>query len=162
MTNILIPTDFSPASFKMAEQAITILNKKVNITFFHAYEMPFYYVDLLGLEKPPYFNLLNKNFWNLCTELENKYPNLINEITFKSMQGNTNVLFRNFASVNKIDLIVCPDDYKYIKTHDRSLNPISFFMKSKLPLLQQLSNEPTKCGETIVQQKQNSLATAYQ
>ena len=160
MTNILIPTDFTPASFKLAEQSVTLLNRKVNIVFFHAYEMPFYYLDLYGMDSPPYYNLLNRDFWNLCNQLKNKYPRLINEVSFKSMQGDTNVLFRNFAEANKIDLIVCPDNYEYIKTHDRCLNPITFFKNSKLPLLQQLVNQPSIGADRMMHPKQNNWATA--
>ena len=161
MTNILIPTDFSAASFDMAEQAVKCLNREVNIILFHAYEMPFFYMDLYRMDKPPYYNMLNDNFRQGCKQLKERYPHLINKICFQYMQGNTNILFKNFAAANDIHLIVCPATYVYTKTHARSLNPIPFFKKSGIPILQDLTVVKRPAEETIGVHAENALATAW-
>ena len=138
MTNILIPSDFTPASMKMAEQAVKLLNRQVNIIFFHAFEMPFYHQDLIRNERQPWQELLHDEFRQDCKHLKEQYSWLINNISFKYMQGDSNALFRNWIDANEIDMIVCPSDYVYSKIHSRSVNPIPFFRKSGLPLLQEL------------------------
>jgi len=160
MTNILIPTDFSADSFRMAEQAIRFLNREVNVILFHAYEMPFYYQDLFGNEQPPYYKMLNDGFRQGCRQLKSQYPHLVKKINFQYMQGNSNALFRNFAEGNNIKLIVCPDGYAYTKTHARSLNPVPFFKKSRIPMLTDFSLVQKQTAETPVTRLETSLATA--
>jgi len=139
MTNILVPTDFTPASLKLAEQAVKVLNREVNILLFHAFEMPFYYVDFFRPEREPWQELLNDNLRHSCRQLKERCPWLINSIHLRFMQGNTAALFRNWTEANGIDIIVCPNNYVYTKIHPRSLNPIPFFKKSRITLLQDLS-----------------------
>lgn len=143
MTNILVPTDFTAASLKMAEKAVKTLNRKVNIILFHAFEMPFYYQDMVRPDKQPWHELLNDGLRQACRQLKDQYPGLINKISFLNMQGNTPALFRNLAEANEIDIIVLPAGYTYSKIHPQSQNPVSFFKKSRLPLLQEFySRQP--------------------
>ena len=139
MTNILVPSDFTPATLKLAEQAVKLLNREVNIIFFHAFSMPFYYQDFFRPERQPWQDVVSDEFRQGCKQLKEKYPWLINSINFKYMQGNSNALFRNWAEAHEIDIIVCPPTYAHTKIHERSLNPAGFFKKSRLPLLQELS-----------------------
>lgn len=143
MTNILVPTDFTPASLKMAEKAVKTLNRKVNIVLFHAFEMPYYYQDLVRPDKQPWHDLLNDGLRQACRQLKEQFPGLINKISFLHMQGNTPALFRNLMEAHEIDIIVCPEGYTYSKIHAASQNPVPFFKKSRLPLLQEFySREP--------------------
>ena len=139
MTNVLIPSDFSTASMKMAEQAVQLLNRQVNIIFFHAFEMPFYHQDLIRTERQPWQDLLHDDFRQGCRHLKTQYSWLINNISFKYMQGDSNALFRNWIEANEIDMIVCPADYVFTRVHSRSVNPVPLFRKSGLPLLQELN-----------------------
>jgi len=138
MTNLLIPTDFTPASVRLAVQAVKMLNKKANIVFFHAFEMPFHHHDTLTAA-PPYAGLMNDGLRQACKQLKDQYPNLIGSITFRFMRGNTNSLFRNFAEANNIDMIACPQDYIHHKVHKDSINPVSFFKRSRIPVLQNVN-----------------------
>lgn len=143
MTNILIPTDFTPISLKMAEKAVKTLNRKVNIVLFHAFELPFYYQDMVRPDRQPWQNLLNDGLRQACRQLKEQYPGLVNKISFLYMQGNTPALFRNLMEANEIDIIVYPAGYTYTKIHAQSQNPAPFFRKSRIPLLQEFySREP--------------------
>lgn len=138
MVNILVPTDFSQASFRLAEQAVKCLNKEVNIILFHIYEMPSGINDLLRRE-PPYAQMINDTFRQNCKYLKFKYPELINKICFKYLTGNTQSVFNHFTEANEIDMIVCPEEYAFVKTNRASLDPVPFFKKSKIEILKDLS-----------------------
>lgn len=135
MNNLLIPTDFTPASVQLAARALKALNKKSNIVFFHAFQMPYFLNDLLTNE-PPYLELMNDRLRQACRNLKEQYPELTGTITFKFMRGDTNALFRNFIDANDITMIVCPKEYVYEKVHKDSINPTGFFKRSKLPVMQ--------------------------
>lgn len=156
MTNILVPTDFTPASLKLAEQAVKVLNREVNIVLFHAFEMPFYYADFFRAERQPWHDLLNDNLRLACRQLKERYPWLINSIHLKFMQGDTSALFRNWADANDIDMIVYPNNYVYTKIHARSVNPLPFFKKSRLTLLQDL-----QVKEQVIQKIQPKKQHGY-
>lgn len=159
MTNILIPTDFSAASLKMAEQAVRFLNREVNVILFHAYEMPAYYQDFFR-STPPYAGMLNDAFRRECKQLKEQYPRLISRISFQYMQGNTAAIFRNFAEAHEIDLIICPADYTYKKIHERSLNPIPLFRRSRITMVQDISLMQQGIREETMPKSALALATA--
>lgn len=152
MVNILVPTDFSQASFRLAEQAVKSLNREVNIILFHIYEMPSGITDLIRPE-PPYTQMINDTFRQNCKYLKYKYPDLINKICFKYLTGNTQSVFNHFTDANDIDMIVCPEDYVFVKTNKTSLDPVPFFKKSKIALLKDFSKskmaEPADATEEV-------------
>ncbi len=164
MVNILVPTDFSQASFRLAEQAVKSLNKEVNIILFHIYEMPSSINDLIRPE-PPYAQMINDTFRQNCKYLKYKYPDLINKICFKYLTGNTQSVFNHFTDANDIDMIVCPEDYVFTKTNRTSLDPVPFFKKSKIALLKDFAKakvaEPVEAPEEIqLETAQVALASA--
>lgn len=138
MKNILIPTNFNPASFKLVGQALTTVNEKVNIVFFHAFQQPFFYTDFIRDDDSPKL-LVTDSLRQQCRQLKEKFPELIGTITFELMRGNSNALFRNIIEANKIDLIICPKHYTYVKMHKDSINPLPFFEHCKTVVLQNLT-----------------------
>lgn len=142
MTNILIPTDFSITSVKMAEQAVNELNcTSANIILFHAFSLPSSPFDLLVRNRhKPYFDLITDSFRQACKLVREQNMQTINKIQFKCMEGSTNALFRNFVDANEIDVIFCPEYYQYKKIHALSLDPRSFFRKSGIKLVQSLDS----------------------
>jgi hypothetical protein len=139
MNNVLIPTDFSPASVKLAEQALQhTQGRQVNIIFFHAFTLPFYTLDLFGSgTDEPHLEVMNDTFRQACKQLKDEHPKAIGRIFFKSMRGNTAAIFRNFADANAIDMIYCPAEYVFRPVHRRSVDPVPLFRKSGISLVRQ-------------------------
>jgi hypothetical protein len=138
MRNVLVPTDFSSSSFDLVEQAIHTMGEQVlNITLFHAFQIPFFVSDLVGNKRKPYHDLLTDAFRSSCKQLKQQYPRQVNSIVFKHLYGSTPAVFRNFVDANDIDLIIYPEQYEFIKVHADSVNPDSMFKKSRVPLLRQ-------------------------
>ncbi|MGC4103809.1 universal stress protein [Ferruginibacter sp.] len=137
MTNILIPTDFSIASVKMAEEAVRALQcKKANIILFHAFMLPDPVDMLMGSRRKPYYDLVNAGFHRACKLVKEQNSEVIHAIQFRCMEGSTNALFRNFAEANDIDIIFCPEQYDYRQVHALSLDPRPFFKRSGIALVQ--------------------------
>lgn len=132
MTNILIPTDLSPASLQLVKRAIDVVNlRKVNIVLFHAFAFPDNAFELIrsGYSRP-YVNMLNEEFRQACKQLKEQYPQAIAKIFFKAMDGDTAAVFRNYIDANEIDMIICPEDYAFKPVHKLSVDPRPLFKKS--------------------------------
>lgn len=137
MTNILIPTDFTTASLQLAVQAIQALDSKnTGIILFHAFEMPSSEFELLAPNRPkPYAGQFTDAFRQECKQLKDQYPEAIQKICFKWMEGSGAGLFRNFIDANEIDVIYCPDHYQYKPIHKLSVDPRPLFKKSGIRVL---------------------------
>lgn len=141
MTNILIPTDFTPASLQMAEQAVQTLDlKNANIVLFHAFELPDSEYELLTQKQKPYASVVTDNFRQACKQFKDQHAKAIHKICFKFMEGNTPALFRNFIDVNEIDLIVCPDHYQFVPVNKKSVDPRPLFKKSGIKVIREFSS----------------------
>lgn len=141
MTNILIPTDFTAASIKMAEQALEAANvKSVNIVFFHLFDSPSSEFELLDpSRKKPYSNVFTDSFRQQCKQLKDQYNTVIQKVCFKFLEGTGVGLFRNFMEANEIDLIYCPDSYKYVAINNKSADPRYLFKKSGVVIMKETS-----------------------
>jgi hypothetical protein len=137
MTNILIPTDFSPASVKLAEQALHAVNvNTVNIVFFHLFELPYSEFELLDPSRQkPYSHLNLESFRQTCKQLKEQYPRSIQKITYQVLEGDSRPLFRNFLESNEIDMIFCPDHYIFKPVHKRSVDPTRLFKKCGITVI---------------------------
>lgn len=136
MTNILVPTEFTPASLKMAESALKNGSyEKCNLVLFHAFEPPSPF-DLLGAPyRDPSCELMTEAFRQACKQLKDDHAKKINKIMVRCMTGNTRPLFRNFAEAHDIDLIYCPEDYFFKPVHARSVDPLYLFKHCGIPVL---------------------------
>ncbi len=136
MRNILVPTDFTPASFDLVENTIQTMGEQVlNIMLFHAFQMPFFTGDLIRNQRKPYHDLLTDAFRNNCKQIKQQFPKQVNTITFRHLYGNTPAVFRNFVDANDIDLIVYPDQYEFIKVHPDSVDPERMFKKKRIAFI---------------------------
>jgi hypothetical protein len=143
MTNVLVPTDFTAASLKLAEAALKNENlQKCNLILFHAFGLPDLPIDLLmSGRKDPAGELMNEPFRQACKQLKDAYPSRIGKIVVRCLQGNTRAVFRNFVEANDIDLIYCPEDYVFVPVHNRSIDPCYFFQKSGVPVMKSIERK---------------------
>ncbi|THU41887.1 hypothetical protein FAM09_07245 [Niastella caeni] len=138
MRNVLVHTDFSSASFDLVEKTILTMGEQtLNITMFHAFQVPFFVSDLIRNQRQPYHDLLTDSFRNNCKQIKQQYPKQVNSIIFRHLYGNTPAVFRNFVDAHDIDLIVYPEPFEFMQVHPDSVNPDSMFKKSRVPLLRQ-------------------------
>lgn len=158
MTNILIPTDFTFSSIRMAEQALEIIDvKKVNIIFFHLFDSPWSEFELLNSSrKKPYADVLTDKFRQQCKQLKDQHPDTVQKVCFKFLEGTGVGLFRNFVDANEIDLIFCPETYHYTAVNKMSADPRSLFQKSGVAIVR----EPNKKVKRVVVEEPQLIAPA--
>ena len=137
MTNILVPTDFTPASLRLAENALKSGDYgRCNLVLFHAFELPSSPFDLLGSsQRDPACELMTEAFRQACKQLKDDNAKQVNKIIVRSMAGNTRAVFRNFVEANDIDMIYCPEEYQFTPVHPRSIDPCYLFRKSAVPVV---------------------------
>lgn len=140
MTNVLIPCDFTSTTFKLAHQALQAINvKSVNIIFFHLFDMPADFELLDPHRKRPYSEVFTDAFRHQCKQLKDQYPDTIQKVCFKYLEGTGPALFRNFADANEIDIIFCPEHYQYRAVNKMSADPRSVFKKSGVKIVKELA-----------------------
>ncbi len=151
MTNVLIPTDFSPASLQVAEQTVRLLNRRIRIVLFHAFEIPFYYQDLIGRKHAPQYEFLTEAFRQRCRQLKADYPTLVHSLTINCLLGNTVAVFRNFVEANEIGLIIQPKGRPFRKISPDSFDPTKFFARAGVPVLEDFTVLTTSQGRIFGQ-----------
>jgi hypothetical protein len=153
MRNVLIPTDFSVASLELADKtAQTLEGESLNIILFHAFEIPFFVVDMLDIRsKLPYADLVTEPFRNACKRVKLQHSKTIHSIVIRHLYGSTAAVFRNFVDANDIDLIVCPDFYVFQAVHKGSVNPVPLFKKGGVPLLKEFRPKKKAVEKTVRQ-----------
>lgn len=160
MKNVLIPTDFTIESLQLINKtAETLAGEKFNAVLFHAFNLPDSIMDLmfLGREKI-YTGLVTDDFRNYCKKLKHVYADTINSVYVKYMYGNTIRVFKNFAEANNIALIVSPEELRLQMPHKYSLNPVSFFKKSGIQVLDSFG---TLKGKVSIVERKASTAFSY-
>lgn len=137
MTNVLVPTDFTAASLKLAEGVLKNENlRKCNLLLFHAFGMPASPFDYLGATQPnPATESMNEPFRQACKQLKDQYPDRIGKIIVRCLQGDTRAVFRNFIEANDVDLIYCPEDYVFVPVQQRSVDPRYLFKNCGVPVV---------------------------
>lgn len=145
MRNVLIPTDFSIESLRLAEQTLEALDDQtMTITLFHAFDINGFAPDMLGSSRRlPYGHLLTDAFRIACKKLKENYPQTLQSIHVRHMYGNNNAVFRNFIDAHDIDMIVYPPNYVFNAITPQSINPGSLFEKSGIPLISNLRRKRT-------------------
>jgi nucleotide-binding universal stress UspA family protein len=154
MANILVPTDFNPASLKLAEQALgCTADMKVTLILFHAFEQSALPFELLRPGyKEPSAELMTEAFRQACKQLKDDYPQRISKIIVRCMNGDTRAMFRNFAEANDVDMIFCPEQYVFSKVHKQSVNPVNLFVKCGVPVIREIprKREPVFSNKTLL------------
>lgn len=161
MTNVLIPTDFTSASIKLAEQALQVIEvNTVNIVFFHAFDLPSSAFDLLGHRKKPYAGVFTDSFRQQCKQLKEDNNEKIEKVCFKFLEGTGIGHFRNFIDANEIDLIYCPEHYQFVPVNNMSANPLPLFKKSGVKVIRELAKRQGTITEVQLVSPTAVLVTA--
>ena len=154
MKNILIPTDFSIKSLKLAGAAVRRYeSERLNIILVHALEADNSISALLSLNKKAQMNALySDEFMEACEIVRNKYQSSINNIKVEFYQGSTNAYLRNFLDARSIDAIMIAKDYEPSMPSSSSYDMRSILEKTKYTIhyeniavrkTRELVNEPS-------------------
>ena len=148
MVNVLIPTDFSPASLDRAAIAVRVMEERHNILLFHAVDMPDSLREALskaGINS--YSAWINEAIRLKCKRMK-AANNLIGNISFRVMYGTTVAAFKGFAEANAIDTIIIPAGYSFSFTLRESINPLQMFHKSGIKLYDMTNDASMALSDT--------------
>ncbi len=112
MRKILIPTDFSKDSLKLAEHAFEKYdNEIVNLILVYPYESPIWESELYAYSPGKIINQhINKEFSQAKNELVDKFYVHINSIQMEVFTGISSMAFKNFMDYQCIDSAILPQN----------------------------------------------------
>lgn len=147
MINVLVPTDFSVASLALIDQTAKVLNEKLNIYLFHAFEIQ-QGKEALQNRQIIQNKLITETLRQRCRRIKANNKNISN-ISVKIMHGSNQIAFSNFTDIHKIDLLVLPHSYTFIAPSKESVNPVKLFKKSGIEKLTKLMSPVHKEMNTV-------------
>lgn len=153
---ILIPIDFSVASLNTLK---VILEKNEDAQF----TIILLYAEILNdsITELLFYNStkiiksnMKEEFSEAIEILKNRFQKNIESIQIKLYHGLTKQAMNRFVEANKIDLIGIPINYTF-KTKRKSINPISYLIKTKIQL------EEVNFSQENSQSKTGNLFTLF-
>lgn len=134
---VLIPTDFNVKSLNVL---LEFLRRnpadQFEVTLANGYDMSYSISDLLFYSE---YKLLKKiqseEFRESCKLIENTYQSRLTKIKFGILTGSTKRYVKNYLEANKIDCIVCSNDYKMKFKSKNSFNLLPYLKASKVELI---------------------------
>lgn len=149
MKNILIPTDFSVESLSWTKSLLNqFKQERLNIVLIHVFLISDSILDLMLLSRrSKEYEYVSNEFWQACKHVEQRYHPQINSIQVKCFYGSTVAVFKNYLAANRIDLIVCPDDYRFKKLGKASFDPYQLIKKCGLEVVSLHVGKPEKRSE---------------
>ncbi|MHA4895994.1 hypothetical protein ACXZ1K_14675 [Pedobacter sp. PWIIR3] len=135
MKNILIPTDFKPASLTCIPAVCEQLkNEELSFYFVHVFKLSDSISDLLMLaRRSREFEIVSDEFYNGCTEIKRTFPNVKIKIDF--LYGSTLSMFRNFLEEYEINSVLEQPNYAPGKINKSSLDTALLIERSGLPVI---------------------------
>lgn len=135
MKNVLIPTDLSLRSLEMVGVVAANMPERLNISLFHAFEMPESLSHVMRLRHTGFHSdLVTETLRIRCRQLRAEHANIAG-IRFQLICCTTVVAFSRHAEALGIDVIIYPEGYRYVPVTRESVDPHRMFMKCGLPVI---------------------------
>jgi len=124
---ILIPTDFTMESLNLFKYVMQSTTVDVHVIFFHCMMPSTSIIDLLfESSEEVVASLTSADFKEAISIIKNRYGTHRSTEVVELFKGRTNAAFLNFLDGNRVDEVVVPTEYQFIKAHSRSIDPMSF------------------------------------
>jgi hypothetical protein len=124
---ILIPTDFTMESLNLFKYVMETTPVDVHVIFLHCMAPSDSILDLLFTNPGDLAeSLITRDFKEAISIIKNRYGSHRSTQVVEVFNGRTHAAFINFLDGNRIDEIVVPKEYRFIKTHSGSIDPMSF------------------------------------
>jgi hypothetical protein len=110
--------------YKHVMQTTTV---DVHVIFLHCMAPTDSIIDLLFTSSEEIAeSLVTRDFKEAVSIIKNRYGSHRSSEVVEVFKGRTRSAFMNFLEGNKVDEIIVPKDYRFIKTHTRSVDPMAF------------------------------------
>ncbi len=166
MRKILIPTDLSVASLKLAEHAFKIYeNEVIDIIFIYPYRLPHWEMELYSFSPS---RIISENtgddFFKAKDELVNRYYMNINSILIKLFTGVNSMAFKNFTEYNKVKTALIPQKGVLNFRKGGTFDPIELIQYNipEIHVIQSNKNDEEPYNKNHSQRIFNALKKAFQ
>jgi len=124
---ILIPTDFTMESLNLFKHVMQTTVVDVHVIFLHCITPSDSIIDLLFTSNDNIVDsLVTRDFKEACSIIKNRYGSHRSTEVVTVFKGRTRNAFMNLLDANQVDEIIIPKDYRFVKAHARSVDPMSF------------------------------------
>jgi len=143
---ILIATDYSLESLSVLKKVLKEKETandgiKYNIMLVTGYDMGDSIRDLLFTTKTMILNKVRtQEFYDACSIINNKYPNIINKIVFDVFTGSMQRAFNNYIEAANIEEAYFSSNLK-TKARNGKFDLIPYIKKSKILAIQDIHTE---------------------
>lgn len=142
MKNILVPSDFTGESLRVAEHAIQSINEDLTLMFVHLFRMPDGIQDLLFTNfRKVDARYVPEKFRYEAEELKEMFSYKVKRVKIDFFYGNTLVLFKNYLDHNQVSLIAFSSQSPVGQLCKSSIDPLPIVKKSGYPFLDVDSSE---------------------
>ncbi len=166
MKKVLIPTDLSVKSLKLAEYAFKLYaNEMIDIVLMYPYRLPVWERELYNFNPGRIISEnTNEGFREAKDELVRRHYVNVNSILIKMYTGVTAIAFKNFSDANDVKAAVIPQAGFLDFTKDSLFDPI-LLIQRKIPeinVLQNTKNDEDFSGHDQSSSLLDSLKKAFQ
>lgn len=134
MRTILIPTDFTSVPLLLLKHAATHTDQELDVVFMYSSYLSDSISELLFYSPGKTVDAaMNKEFSEGCAIMQNRYPERICNIRYEVLHGNNVNAFTLLARTNNVEMILLPQDYKFIEKH-RAFDPTRCILRSNVPV----------------------------
>ncbi|MDC6405828.1 MULTISPECIES: hypothetical protein [Maribacter] len=148
MTRILIPTDLSAQSLKIAEEAFKMYpDDIIDVILVYPYRLPVWNSDLYWFSPAKIIKKHeDEQFAHTKDELVRKYFKNISSIYVELFTGVNSLAFENFRVHHQIQTAVLPQNGFLDFSHDDTFDPTNLIVK-KVPIINRVQIENVKHSE---------------
>ncbi|UII77844.1 universal stress protein [Flagellimonas sp. HMM57] len=132
MRKVLIPTDFSARSLKLAEYAFELYSKEIiNLILVYPYKMPLFDSELYGFSPNQIITALeNEEFSTAKTFLINRFYRNIHSIETALFTGTNSIDFKNFRDEHNIQTAIVPQKGFLDFSRSTTFDPLHYIQKN--------------------------------
>ncbi len=153
---VLIPSDSTMESLNLFKYLMQTSTVDVHVIFLHCMTPSDSILDLLFTgSRDLAGSLVTRDFRDAISIIKNRYGSYRSTEVVEIFRGSTNVAFTNFLDGNKVDEIIIPKEYRFVKPHSNSLDPMSFIKETTRSVV-----EVSWTGSKTVPEK-NQLAELF-
>lgn len=132
MRKILIPTDFSTKSLKLAEYAFKIYPAEIlNLIFVYPYKLPLWSAELYRFSpKEVIADLHSEEFTTAKNNLVTRFYTNISSLRIELFTGVNSLAFKNFMDHYFIQTAIVPQKGFLDFSHSSTFDPLYFIQKN--------------------------------
>ncbi|CAG4997387.1 hypothetical protein DYBT9275_01764 [Dyadobacter sp. CECT 9275] len=136
MKTVIIPSDFTLTSIRIAEAVIKESHEPVRFVFTHLFHVADDIQDLLfSSYRKKEYDFVPEEFWQECKTIKDLYTSQVSTIRIEFFYGSKLAAFKNFLDYHDADAIAYSETYGIPLISKSSIDALPVIKKAGLPLI---------------------------